>query len=301
MPLQPRVAPAPARSPVPIPPVHWSRPPAAGVPLQPCAAPAPARPVATIPPVVRPGERLPSHPPAAGAAIPATAQRLLLGAALLGGAAALGGAVYGGYRYYRYRQRENTLDRILAEQQGLPITVKESDDLAFNYAVATDETAELPQDRRRYEIHLNPKKQFGKEWPERYRRQMLNVALIHEKTHVTVDRSYTANEERSGLYTFHATDSKYTDAKDKRWITLLKIIKNDQALTVDQREHMTERVKYSGMTIEWDPVINELLAYTKVLGVPANSATVRALVALADELLRRRASPEVKYCGAWPD
>ena len=214
---------------------------------------------------------------------------------LIAGGVALSSMLgYGGYRYFRHRQRENTLGAITNEQAQNPPTVTH-----INYGQDMDAPSlvratnpHAAQNLRNYRIDINQNNPVGhgRTSPEEMR-----IAQIHEQTHISADQAYGANRDQSRLEIFHEDPTNpqgefiqaYT-AIDNRLQRLRAIVTNDNALNAQQRREILSRVTYAEKPIEYDPVINELLAYTKEYGIRSNSATVKALVILARENLTRR-------------
>ncbi len=227
-----------------------------------------------------------------------------LGTALTGGLLGLG---YLGYRYYRHRQRENTLNDIRNEQAGQPVTTHIMHGAAMDdFSHARTDDVDVPQGARNYDVHLNPNNPVGL---GRTDASLMRIANIHERTHVSADMSYSANAGRSNMFLDHGDPTQVNFGQTQyqnnlrmgnRTITLEHIVQHDPALTPGQRAEMLERVEYSGRPNEYDPVINELLAYTKEYGIRANSWTVKALVKLARENLARRTPGGGNLQGNWP-
>jgi hypothetical protein len=220
----------------------------------------------------------------------------------------VGALAYGGYRYYRHRQRENTLQSIHDEQAPQQINQlnyfdPHGDMDQPSLVQATNPNA--AQDQRTYNIDINDDNPVGL---GRTDDSLRRIAEIHERTHVSADQSYSSNEDQSRLWLLHGDpdDPGYQDHQQEQYqriadrlIHLEGVIQNDNALTEDQRGEMLQRVNYAGQLIEYDPVVNELLAYTREYGIRANSRTVKALVKLARENLGRRQGGQ-HLQGAWP-
>lgn len=235
-------------------------------------------------------------------------KNLGIGTAVAGGLSAL---AYGGYRYFRHRQRENTLADIAAEQAPQNIAGGAPTILPLTTAMDTPSLVQAtnpmaPQAARNYQIDINPNNPVGL---GRTDAALMRIAEIHERTHASADMAYSGNQAQSRLWLVHgdpaavgfgAHNAEQYERIGERLIALEGIVENDNALTEDQREEMMARVNYAGQYIEYDPVINELLAYTQEYGIRANSSTVKALVALARENLTRRQAGGPDLQNAWP-
>jgi len=210
----------------------------------------------------------------------------LLGAGLAGG-------MYGAYRYFRHRQRENALDAIHDEQANGPPTVVNMNNVAMDSpSLVKADQSRVPQNARTYTIDLNQNNPVGR---GRTSPEELRIAEIHERTHISADQAYSANANESLLELFHEDPAArgaaylptYTGI-DNRTQRLAAIVKGDKALGPQQRAEILNRIDYATKPVEYDPVVNELLAYTREYGIRANSTTVKALVVLANENLARR-------------
>lgn len=223
----------------------------------------------------------------------------------------LGALGYGAYRYYRHRRRENTLNNIRNEQANQPLvgpvnilppgTPMDTPSLAYTHDTL------LPQGTRNYQVDVNPNNPVGL---GRTDPRLLRIAELHERTHISADMAYSSNQDQARMWLVHGDPvndpnfgahniEQYQRIAD-RLIALENIIQNDSALTTVQRNEMLQRVNYAGQMIEYDPVINELLAYTQEYGIRANSRTVKALVKLARENLARRRPHGPHLQNAWP-
>jgi len=219
--------------------------------------------------------------------------------------AGIGGLLYGGYRYYRHRQRENTMNAIRSEQAGQTITAVN----AVNYPSFANVNLPAPaQHLRTYYIDLNPNDPVGLGRTDPH---LLRTAMLHERTHISGDMAYDANQTQPRGWMLHGDPNaggfgvhlgQQTGLMTARLQTLDRLIGQDNALTARQRREMRARVNYAlGQELrEYDPVINELLAYTKEYGIRANSRAVKALVALARENLNRRRPGGPDLQGNWP-
>jgi hypothetical protein len=270
------------------------------------ASPAPVRPQPprpAAPPLRWPGAQRVGG--GAATAEPEAVQGLLLGGLALGGLA----LAYGSYRYYRHRRRENTVTSIRNEQRGQPVTevdYLENAELDTPSEVVADDPT-LAQNERTYTIRINPRNPVGL---DRTDRRLLRIAELHERTHISADLSYSANRQRARLYLEHGDPTDEEEFGqiqyqqnlriDARLQRLERIIKGDNALSRLQKKEMLKRVEYAARPVEYDPVINELLAYSREYGIRANSATVKALVLLARENLARRRIGGPNLQGNWP-
>lgn len=218
-----------------------------------------------------------------------------LGSVLTGG---LGLLAYGGYRYYRHRQRENTLNAIRNEQAGQPIpagvNVLPAGTGMDVASTAQTNDVHTPQGARNYSVNINPNNPVGLGRTDAH---LMDIAEMHERTHISADMAYSSNANQANMFLMHGDPADPGFGADmyqqninmnNRTDRLNNIVANDNALTDQQRAELTTRVNYSGQPNEYDPVINELLAYTKAYGIRANSKTVKALVTLARENLARR-------------
>lgn len=210
------------------------------------------------------------------------------------GLAALGSAAYGGYRYLRHRQRENTMNSIRAEQERQPRTdINYMNDAPMDSpSLVSANNPRLPQNQRTYRIDINANNPVGH---ERTSPEEMRIAKIHERTHISADQAYSANRDISRLELFHEDPAnegaEYLQTYkgiENRTTRLRKIAINDKSLTAMQRKEILSRIDYAEKPVEYDPVVNELLAYSKEYKIPANSGTVKALVTLANENLARR-------------
>ncbi|PSL45603.1 hypothetical protein CLV51_104309 [Chitinophaga niastensis] len=224
-------------------------------------------------------------------------KNLGFGLGMLTGVGALG---YGLYRYYRHRRRENTLADIHNEQAPQVITATN------NVATPSEAVADNPnaaQALRTYHIDMNNANPLGL---DRTSPELINIATLHERTHISADMAYSENAANARGEIVHANPlapnhvvAQY-NLIDARLQTLTNIVTNDSALTALQRADMHQRLNYAGVPREYDPVINELLAYSKTFGIRANSKTVKALVELARENLTRRTAGGPHLQGNWP-
>lgn len=230
---------------------------------------------------------------------------LLEGAlALLG----LGGLAYGGYRYFRHRQRENTMQDIHNEQANLTTNVGHGNDGIGNPTSQTQAVnGALAQHLRTYNIHINDDDPVGLGRTDQH---LINVAEFHENTHASADMAYSGNANQSSLFLEHGNAANpavfgplqiqqwtFRDARVQR---LKQIVNADNALTALQQQEILTRLGNAEMSIEYDPTINELLMYTREYGIAANSETVKALVLLARESLARRGPGGGNMAGNWP-
>ena len=201
--------------------------------------------------------------------------------------------MYGAYRYFRHRQRENALDAIHDEQANGPPTVVNMNNVAMDSpSLVKADQSRVPQNARTYTIDLNQNNPVGR---GRTSPEELRIAEIHERTHISADQAYSANANESLLELFHedpaARGAAYLPTYigiDNRTQRLAAIVKGDKALGPQQRAEILNRIDYATKPVEYDPVVNELLAYTREYGIRANSTTVKALVVLANENLARR-------------
>jgi hypothetical protein len=160
---------------------------------------------------------------------------------------------------------------------------------------------------RTYTININPYNPVGL---DRTDSSLMRLAELHERTHISADQAYSTNQNQSRLALQHGdvnaanffptVMNPHNNAVAARLIRLEGIVQSDKALTQQQREEIMTRVQYAGNYIEYDPVINELLAYTREYGIAANSATVKALVVLVRENLVRRQPGGQNLHGTWP-
>jgi Domain of unknown function (DUF4157) len=225
-----------------------------------------------------------------------------VGAAALTGVGAL---AYGGYRYYRHRRREKTLEAIRNEQAAQNITeIRDVDHPSFANVV----DGHAPQDERAYRIDINRNDPVGL---GRTDPKLERIAELHERTHVSADMAYSSNRDQSQGWTFHGDPNaedfgEHMGQQEGRMTSRLQsleaTIKQEKALTDQQRQEMLARVNYAlgRELLEYDPVVNELLAYTKEYGIRANSRTTKALVELARENLGRRRPGGPHLQGDWP-
>lgn len=175
---------------------------------------------------------------------------------------------------------------------------------AFSHTVATNGTGNLPQGQRMYHVEVNNDDPvgLGRNDPE-----LIRTAEIHERTHLSVDQSYTSNANHADQAIGHdlggnlgAHLNEQWERRDERLNGLVAIVDQDQGLTNQQREDILQRVGNARMQIEYDPTINELLAYTHEYNMNASLPTVRALVLLANESRAHRADPNSQLQGNWP-
>lgn len=174
-------------------------------------------------------------------------------------------------------------------------------------SLATTNEASRPQGNRNYQIEINPNNPVGL---DRSDDSLLRIAELHERTHVSADMAYSSNRNRSRMWLMHGDpddgdfenhNNRQLTLIDNRLTILENIIGNDNALTDTQRDEMLKRVGYARGFIEYDPVINELLAYTQEYSIRASSNTVKALVELARENLIRRQPGGPDLQNNWPD
>jgi hypothetical protein len=204
-----------------------------------------------------------------------------------------GGAAYGAYRYFRHQQRENTMGAIRAEQANQPINqiTTHAGQTMDTPSLVTAVNGNIPQGQRFYNIDINANNPVGH---GRGGPIEEGIAEIHERTHISADQAYSSNalSSRLELFNEHAVDDgAYLgtyQAIDNRLQRMRQIVNDDNALSDLRKSEILTRLQYAEKPVEYDPVVNELLAYTSAYGIRANSTTVKALVILARENLGRR-------------
>jgi hypothetical protein len=208
---------------------------------------------------------------------------------------------YDAYLAFRDLQRENTIDRIDKEQKNLPqTTVINHPNKPMDWpSLASAVDRDAPQHQRTYRIDMNAENPVGydRTGPIEHR-----IGLFHERTHIAADQSYSINDQEALGDTFHRqpnVDDAVTfraayGAIEKRLDKLSAIVKNDRSLSSQQQTEILSRLRYAGQAREYDPVINELLMYTRDYGIEANSDTTKALRTLAEENLKHRQTPGSK-------
>lgn len=219
-------------------------------------------------------------------------------------------AGYGGYRFFRHRQRENTLTDLENEQQqqlGAQVITHTNDGVGAPTSLTQAANGAAPQAARNYNININDDDPVGL---GRSDASLIRTAEFHEKTHAVADKTYSANAAASTLYLEHGNPAnpavfgplqiaqwQFRDARVQR---LKGIVQQDNALTDQQKNEIDNRLTNAEQSIEYDPTINELLMYTREYGIRANSETVKALVLLARENQARRGPGGGNMVGNWP-
>lgn len=151
-----------------------------------------------------------------------------------------------------------------------------------------------PLDQRNYEIRVNPDDplEFGRD-PAQTR-----STVLHELTHVAVDRGYTANRDRAqGDFPAnrHAEEDYWTraEANLNSLEGLRGTLDNDESIDDPaERRFIHSRINYAASSLnpamEHDTVVSELVYYLHQKGVPEHSATSREVTRLAHEAYQRR-------------
>ncbi|WP_294591658.1 hypothetical protein [uncultured Bacteroides sp.] len=240
-----------------------------------------------------------------------TIQCSLLG--LLGGITLGIAGIYGGYRCFRHKQRENIIKKIHEEQEkiaNVTLIYRTGDetDLRTDYrSYVENPNPEVSPEERSYKIVIDPKNPIGF---SRTSQELIDAALIHEKTHIICDRAYSMNKNHGDMFIFHRKigesdedhKSEQTSCALRRIVKLDGIVSKDDRLTAAQKNEIIQRVEYAYRFVhkDYDTVINELLVYTKLHEIPANSKTVIALVQLGNENYRRRNEGK-HFEGEWPN
>lgn len=218
-----------------------------------------------------------------------TVQPMLLAGLAIAGTV---GALYAGYRYYRHRRRENVIDRIRQEHAthigNINSTTEGHGGVGVtSYARTVNHNIAAPG--RTYDVYINLDDPVGSGGTSG---ALVESARIHERTHISADQAYSANVPGVSQDIYHTAGGGYAYHSypiHDRAETLLAAIAGDNALTLEQRTHLRNRVKKNSVKpIEWDSTINELLVYTRQVGISANSRTVKLLVQYANENLQHR-------------
>lgn len=216
-------------------------------------------------------------------------------------------------RKRRRKQRENIIKKIyeeLKKTDNVPCilrTGKETNLEDYPRSFSEPLNPEDSQGNRRYKIVIDPKNPIGF---RRTSQELIDATLVHEKTHIICDMAYSMNKDQSKLSVFHRKEGILDEDHQQeqmhfsllpRIVTLDRIVQNDDRLTEIQKNDIATRLGYAYLYPykEYDPVINELLVYTKLYKIPANSNTVIALVQLGNENYRRRNEGK-HFEGEWP-
>lgn len=214
-------------------------------------------------------------------------------------------------RKRRRKQRENIIKKIYGEQEKIDhvpqeyLSYQDNEEGRRRRSLAHVLNPNTPKDKRDYKITINPNNPLG---TNNTNENLTEMALVHEKTHIISDIVYSMNDSKGEMGIFHHKEgvddmthfSEQRDLMEMRIKMLIAILQKDNDLTVKQKMHFKSRAEYPYCSPnEYDPVINELLVYTKLYKIPANSKTVIALVQLGNENYRRRNEGK-HFEGEWP-
>ena len=149
-----------------------------------------------------------------------------------------------------------------------------------------------PRSERRYRIDVNPDSPQGDPWgadPD-----ILKSTILHELTHIAVDQAYDINANRAGVRgpeNFVIGDQDVNEARLEQDDALLDqyddlraTIRNDNLIPTQEHQYISSHVqRMSDIPHEFDTVVNDLLYYSALKGIPVKSPTVKKLMKLAQE------------------